>query len=201
MSGAKKCNASLITAAIAATLLLVCGIAPPQAFAASPAASTRIYFIAGFASALDDQQKLASLFAVDGVPIEAVPPSFWRLVVRQVAGAYRESGEALHVILVGHSMGAIRAYEVAAALDRRGIPVDLVIGFDPTREATVSPNVVRAVNFFLTPDVAPVVPAPGFHGQLVNEVVGDIAELPHHDIIYDAELHQRALSEITHALR
>lgn len=189
----------------AVALAVACLMAPAQGLAtpAAPAAEggARILFIAGFASAFDDRERLSGLFAVDGVTTEAFPPGLWLFAVHDAAQAYRRSGGTLHIVLVGHSMGAIRAYEVAAALGRRGIPVDLVIGFDPTREAVVSGNVARAVNFFLTPDVAPVVPGPDFHGVLVNDVVGDIAAIPHHDIIYDEALHRRALREIERAIR
>ncbi len=160
----------------------------------------RIYFIAGFASAFDNLDKLTALFALSGVPTSTYPPAFWHAVVRDATRAYRASGGQTDIVLVGHSLGAIHVYEVAQALERRGIPVALIIGFDPTREAEVTGNVAVALNFFLTPDVEPVVAAPDFAGTLTNEIVGDIAVLPHHDIIYDETLRQRALGAIRRAI-
>jgi len=184
-------------------IVLAAGIlsAPRQAAAElSNGDEARIVFIAGFASAFDDRERLAGVFAVDDVSTEAYPPYLWHMVVRDIVRAFRRSEGHLHIILIGHSMGAVRAYEVAAALDRRGVPVDLIIGFDPERGVSVTDNVARAVNFFLTPDVDPVVPGPGFSGQLVNEVVGDIAVIAHHDIIYDDVLRRRTFDEIERAL-
>jgi len=100
---------------------------------------------------------------------------------------------------VGHSMGVIRAYEAAAALDP--IPVALVIGFDPTRPAYVSPNVETAINFFLEPNVIPVEPLPGFAGVLLNEIVGHEDDIDHGEIIYDEGLRSRAIQEIQSVVR
>jgi hypothetical protein len=185
--------ASALLAAIAATAALTRA-------EALPGDETRVYFIPGFASAFDDLGELAGLFAIEGIPTEALPPIMWHVLVAEIATAYRHSGRALHIVLVGHSMGAVKAYDIAAALGRRGIPVDLIIGLDPLREASVPDNVARAVNYFLAPEVIPVRPAAGFSGVLINEIVGDEAAIAHHDIIYDEALIERAIAEILRLL-
>ena len=129
-----------------------------------------------------------------------VPPILWHQVVREAASLYRRDGEAARIILIGHSVGAFYVYRIAESLGRRNVPVDLVIGLDPNRELEVSQNVIRAVNYFLTPEVSHVVPGPGFSGQLVNMVVGDITTLAHRDIILDEDIRHRTREEIRRAI-
>ena len=158
-----------------------------------------IYFIAGFASAFDDLDKLDRLFAVDGLPAKAFPPMLWRQAVRDAEERYRLNGDTTRIILVGHSFGGNKVYRAAQRLAEEGIPVALIIGFDQGYLSTVSANVARSVNFFITPDVNFVVPGEGFEGLLVNEIVADETELDHGEMIYDPVLHQRAVEEIRRA--
>ena len=158
-----------------------------------------IYFIAGFASSLDDLDKLDRLFAIDGVPAKTFPPMLWRQVVRDARARYRVNGDNTTIILIGHSFGGNKVYRVAERLAEEGVPVALIVGFDQGYQSTVAANVARAVNFFITPDTEFVLPGEGFQGALINEIIADETELDHGEMIYDPVLRERALEEIRRA--
>ncbi len=162
--------------------------------------STSIYFVAGFAAIFDDLQALDRLFEVDGIPAKAYPPVLWRNVVRDAVDRHRQNGDVTTIILIGHSVGARKVYQIAESLSRKEVPVALIVGLDPVRKSEVPDNVARAVNYFISPDVAFVVPGPGFDGQLINEIVADIAILAHGDIIYEEAIRLRAFGEIRQAI-
>jgi hypothetical protein len=119
--------------------------------------------------------------------------------VRGLTGQARDaarSGQKL--LLLGHSMGADAAAKIACRLAGDEIPVDLLIGFDPTKFACpyIPANVKRAVCFYQK-EFAEFLgrgqfhPAADFTGACMNERV------PYrHKVMDDAvELHDRVLAE------
>lgn len=102
------------------------------------------------------------------------------------------------LLLLGHSMGADAAVKIACRLAGDDIPVELLIGFDPTKFACpyVPANVKRALCFHQKEfgdylGRGQFYPAADFTGACVNERV------PYrHKVMDDAvELHDRVLEE------
>lgn len=52
------------------------------------------------------------------------------------------------VVLIGHSLGANEQIKVARALDKAGIPVDLLVTVDAVSQTRVPPNVKYALNVY-----------------------------------------------------
>ncbi|MCC6946962.1 MAG: hypothetical protein IT539_04260 [Bradyrhizobiaceae bacterium] len=116
-------------------------------------------------------------------------------LARQAADVAREGRKLL---LLGHSMGADAAVKIASRLAREQVPVDLLIGFDPTTFACpqVPPNVKRALCFYQKEfgdflGRGQFSPARDFAGECLNERV------PYrHKKMDDAPaLHDRVLAE------
>ena len=116
-------------------------------------------------------------------------------LTRQAAAAARGGNKLL---LLGHSMGADAAVKIACRLADENLPVDLLIGLDPTKFACpdVPANVKRALCFYQQEfgdylGRGRFSPATQFAGECVNERV------PYgHKVMDDApELHERVLSE------
>lgn len=145
--------------------------------------------------ALRDTLRAEGIDATTHVEGVIIPHTNVRSLARQAADAAR-AGQRL--LLLGHSMGADAAVKIATRLAQEALPVDLLIGFDPTKFACplVPANVKRALCFhqkefgdFL--GRGHFHPGDGFSGALTNERV------PYrHKKMDDApELHERVLAE------
>lgn len=200
-SGLRPLVRRIAVGAITAVLAVSASLPMAMAGAASHDVA-RVFFIAGFASALDaDLGRLDDHFSVPGVRGEVYVPLLWRRAARDAAAVYEESGGTTRIILIGHSMGGQKVYKAAQYLNERGVPVALVIAFDPARGSEVPANVAASVNYYLEPNLSPVTPGPGFHGRLDNSIVGSEAEMEHRELIYYEAVLTAALSEIRRALR
>jgi hypothetical protein len=88
-----------------------------------------------------------------------------------------------------------RRLEMAAYLNRKGIPVALVVPFDGTGSFLTPANVARLVNLTQR-KYAYMRPGPGFHGSLANVDVSGDPNIGHISINKSPRLHARAISEV-----
>lgn len=118
-------------------------------------------------------------------------------IVGVITARYR-AGDHGPVILIGHSLGADAVMTMAQALDRRGVPVALVIPFDGTASYPAPKNVACVLN--LTQRVyARVRPGNGFHGKLTNVDVSGTAGIDHFTIDKSPRLQAYALNSVVRA--
>lgn len=193
---------------IAAILLAACTETSREAVTHEPGGHGQVVLIRGLANVFSTGlDSLASELKKEG--IEARPVSLSNSAARAttIARAYRASPANRPVILVGHSFGADQALEISRDLEKRGVPVALIVTFDPTSKGPVPANVRRAVNMYTGGKEiwAPVAPAPGFRGQLVNMDVKNgsdaVAGVNHFNVEKAERLHKIAIREIKSALR
>jgi len=71
----------------------------------------------------------------------------WQSVAQRIAQKYSRGHKDI-VVVIGHSLGANAAFDVANALDRQNIPVELIVTFDATSPQPVPKNVLHFVNFY-----------------------------------------------------
>jgi pimeloyl-ACP methyl ester carboxylesterase len=103
-----------------------------------------------------------------------------------------------NVVIIGHSLGANAAFSMAEDLGKHGIPVPLIIAYDPTSPMTASSNVARVVNFYASNNgwgVA-VGRGPGFRGTLSNVDLSGRGEVGHTDIDKSPALHAQSINYI-----
>ena len=112
----------------------------------------------------------------------------------QAAAAYRAGTEG-PIILIGHSLGADAVMEMAAYLDKKGIPVALVVPFDGTQSFSTPKNVGRLLNVTQR-DYAYMRRGPGFHGSLTNLDVSSDPNIGHITIDKSPRLHARVIAEV-----
>lgn len=93
----------------------------------------------------------------------------WRTPAEEAIKRYELDPRPAPIILIGHSAGGDAALSFAYRLKEKGIPVSLVVTFDPTRRAGEVPgnveryvNIYQSTNFFGGGDVKP---ALDFHGH------------------------------------
>jgi thioesterase domain-containing protein len=118
----------------------------------------------------------------------------WKTIADKAAADYKAKKEG-PIILIGHSLGADAAMEMADYLGDKGVPVALVVPFDGTQSFLASANVVRVINFTQR-DYAYIQPGPGFRGSLNNVDLSSAHDIDHLNIDKSPELHARVLTEI-----
>jgi pimeloyl-ACP methyl ester carboxylesterase len=134
--------------AVAWALLLAAFSLPAEASAAGPDASGKgiVYLLRGglnvFSTGMDD---IAAKLRDRGINARSIGFMSWQDIARDIAEQYQQRPRP--IVVGGHSFGANAALLAAAQLGRHGIPVALVILFDPTDPMSASANVARVVNF------------------------------------------------------
>jgi hypothetical protein len=114
-----------------------------------------------------------------------------------IADRYRQ-GVRENVVIIGHSLGANAAFQMAEQLGKSNIPVPLIIAYDPTAPMTASSNVARVVNFYSSTNGwgTSVARGAGFRGTLANVDLSRRGEVGHTDIDKSPSLHTQSISYI-----
>jgi thioesterase domain-containing protein len=121
------------------------------------------------------------------IPIEAIADG--------AAAAYKAKKEG-PIVIIGHSLGADAAMEMADYLGDKGVVVALVVPFDGTQSLLPVPaNVARVINFTQR-DYAYMRPGPGFRGSINNIDLSSDSELGHLNIDKSPALHARVIEEV-----
>ena len=117
--------------------------------------------------------------------------SEWQSPADQAASNYKDGKDP--IILIGFP-GATFS-ERSGYLNRKNIPVALVVPFDGTQSFSTPAKVGRLVNFTQR-KYAYMRPGPDFHGSLANVDVSGDASIDHINIDKSPRLHTRAISEV-----
>jgi hypothetical protein len=150
---------------------------------AARAAGSHVYFIRGI---FNVSVGLDAMAARVGIPSSIFGDGDGGTIAAQATADY-QSGRAHTIILVGHSLGAGTAVEVARQLNSAGVPVALVLLLDPVGASAVSPNVARVINLYVSGGQGVSVGAePGFRGSLNNVDVKNDPARPDHMTIQSA---------------
>ena len=132
---------------LAATIILALGSEPgtAQSGAGTAQARAHVYMLRGlmniFSLGMDSFEELNK----SGVYATVHNHSEWQSLADQAALDYK-AGKEDPIILIGHSLGADAVTEMAAYLNRKRIPVALVVPFDGTSSFLTPANVGRLVN-------------------------------------------------------
>jgi len=118
----------------------------------------------------------------------------WQGLADQAAAKYKAGTEG-PIIIIGHSLGADAAMEMANYLGKKGVPVALVVPFDGTQSLSAGPNVARVMNLTQR-DYAYMRRGPGFHGSLNNVDVSGDPNIDHLNIDKSPRLHARVIGEV-----
>ncbi len=122
----------------------------------------------------------------------------WRSLTGEMIANYR-SGNHEPIVLIGHSAGADSTISIAQALNQYGIPVALIVNFDPVSPDPVPPNVKQIVNYYVPAGWGAAVAAdPRFKGKLAN--VNENATANHFSIDKDDSLQRQTIAKVMAAL-
>jgi hypothetical protein len=159
---------------------------------------THVYLLRGwldvFSTGMDD---LTVKLNRRGIQATAHGHADYMTLADKIAADYAR-GVRERVVIIGHSLGANAAIDMAARLGQRRIPVPLVITYDPTQVMQAPANVSRLVNFYQSNNGwgTRVAPGPGFRGTLNNIDLAREADLGHTGIDKSSRLHMQSISFI-----
>lgn len=163
----------------------------------------QIYLFRGLANVfslgMDDMSKELT---AQGIPNQVLNHANWPRISAEITAKYKANPKRTRpIVLVGHSLGANAVLVMGQQLARNGVPVDLIVTFDPTTKGPIAPGVRRYLNLYQSNNgwaEALDVPA-GAGKRVINSDVrkrSDIKTVSHFDIEKNRVLHQQVVSEI-----
>jgi hypothetical protein len=160
----------------------------------------RAYLFRGVAGLLYSRgmDSLAARIQQAGIPASVQTYLLWRPVAEEAIRDYRRDPQP--ITLIGHSMGGDSALAFAERLNAEGIPVSLLVTFDPTRIADdVPPNVERYINVFQSSNFmggGNVVQGARFHGHYASYNLKDHNEIVHINIDKSEQIQEQLVTKI-----
>src|SRR5215469_1515998 len=127
--------------------------------------------------------------------------SGWQSVAHRIADKYSRGHKDI-IVIIGHSLGANAAFDIANQLERQNIPIELIVTFDATRPQTVPNNGLHFVNFYQQNGFGkPVTAGPDFKGELNNIDLTADTGLSHTTIEKSPRLHMMIMNKIEEVVR
>lgn len=129
--------------------------APDGGLAQQKPATGKAYVFRGMGGrfASSEMDYLRDKIAASGIDAETYNHINWSGPADEAIGRYRKAPQP--IMAMGHSAGGDAALAFAWKLKRAGVPVSLVVAFDPTRRAPAVPNnvdrfinIYQSMNFF-----------------------------------------------------
>lgn len=117
----------------------------------------------------------------------------WRGLASRTVESAQAGSLKRPLAVIGHSFGADDAIALAGRLGAAGVPVDLLVTFDPSWVLAVPHGPRRVLNFHQDRDAYArrLTPGPGFDGRIENrQVTGE----SHLSIDKDLDLHRQVLA-------
>jgi len=184
---------------LAGIFLVLCSVLVGIAGSTDASAAGRrpghVYLMRGvlnvFSLGMDD---IAYKLQATGVAASTQNYLGWRGLADDIIANYR-GGNREPIILMGHSAGADATIDVARRLQGSGVPVALIVNFDPVSPAPVPPNVAQIVNYYVPAGWgAAVAPDRRFKGKLAN--VNESSSDNHFTIDKSEDLQSKAIAKV-----
>jgi hypothetical protein len=168
-----------------------------SAEASNVGGETRVYLLRGLLNVFSlGMDTLAEKLNAGGIRAEVHPHDSWSAVAAGIASDYRR-GLRGPVVLIGHSLGADVIFSLAERLDSDGVPVRLMVSFDPTNSYAAPKNVDYMLNLFQHNGFGRRVAAgPGFRGELNNMNLSSDKSIDHTSIDKSPALHNLVIAKI-----
>jgi len=102
------------------------------------------------------------------------------------------------IVIIGHSLGAISAMDMARMLQAGHVPVSLVVTFGPIGDLQAPGNVARVVNYFQSKGYSKgrVLRGPGFHGSISNVDLQASPDINHVNMVGVARLQAQVIARV-----
>lgn len=157
-----------------------------------------VYLLRGllniFSLGMDD---LAAKLQRRGVSAGVYEYGQWESLCNDAAARYRAGGGP--IVLVGHSLGADAVVDMANKLGQMGVPVALVVAFDPTVSNVLTGKTTSTfINYYQSDNGfgRPVARGGGFRGNLSNIDLRKHTEFGHGSIDKSGMLHNAVIGRV-----
>jgi hypothetical protein len=170
------------------------------AVTAAPSETGRpyVYLLRGllnvFSLGMDD---LAAKLQRRGIAANVYEYGQWESLCQDAAARWHSS--RTQIVVVGHSLGGDAVIYMANRLGQMGIPVALVVAFDPVHPVPLTGGTTaRFVNLYQSNNGwgAAVPRGAGFHGELSNVDLRTRGDISHTSIDKSARLHEIVISRV-----
>jgi hypothetical protein len=158
---------------------------------------TRVYLLRGLLNIFSlGMDALSDKLNAMGIQAEVFNHDSWPSVASKIIEDYK-NGQRGAVVLIGHSLGADVLFSLTERLDKDGVPVRLVVPFDPTSSYEATKNVDYLLNFYqLNGFGRRVTAGPGFRGELTNMDLSKDQSIGHGSIDKSTQLHDLVVAKI-----
>ena len=133
-----------------------------------------------------------------GLPAQVTNFTNWRGYATILVSQYRTDKTIAPVVIIGHSLGADSAIDMANYLGSNGVPVRLVVTFDGVHAGhTVGRGIAEVINYYKSDGVGKEIKAgASFTGKLTNVDVSDRKGIDHLNIEKSPTLHAEVLAKL-----
>jgi pimeloyl-ACP methyl ester carboxylesterase len=197
-------------AVVAATLLLAGLLSaeavptpvprPQHAATSAQPEHGRVFLLRGLINVFSfGMDRLARKLEAKGIPSRVTNFTHWREFGVLLASQYRTDKTIPPVVIIGHSLGADSAVDMANLLAERGVPVRLVVAFDGVNNGhVVGKGIDEVINYYLSNGYGKKIEASAeFSGTLANIDLSEREEIDHLNIDKSASLHDEVLAKVT----
>jgi hypothetical protein len=126
--------------------------------------------------------------------------SEWVELADEAIKLHKSDPEKWPIVLIGHSNGADMTINMAYRMKEKGVPVALIVAYDPTRfSGNVPSNVQRFINLYQATNLlggGRIHPAHDFRGQLINVDLRNHFEIGHMNIDKSRRLQQEVIAKV-----
>ena len=180
--------------ALFAALVVLC-VAQP---ALAQQNRAHVYLLRGLANVFSlGMDDLAKKLNARGIPATVHEYGQWASLADAAAAESRATGNS-PIIIVGHSLGADAAVEMAERLTALGTPPKLVVTFDPVGVTQVGASAGYFINYYQSNNGygKRLTAGPGFRGNIVNRNLNAIGGIDHFNIEKSPRLHDEVITQV-----
>ncbi|MDJ0612266.1 MAG: hypothetical protein QNJ29_01215 [Rhizobiaceae bacterium] len=121
----------------------------------------------------------------------------WQEIADDVVARSKKKRVSYPVIIVGHSLGGNESSKFANYLAERGVPVSLIVAFDPVETGYVGPGIGKVINYYLPKSADNrILSKDGFKGEISNVDVTVDPDITHTNVDKNPEFQAATLKSI-----
>lgn len=193
-----------LTKSFSAAMLALSVVVAPVAMP-SQANAEEVYVIRGFLNVFSaGMNQITNKLRARGVNAKAYSNGAYEGLANDIIKRHKQGRVSLPIVILGHSVGGQEAPKMSNKLTKAGVPVKLVVGFDPGFAPPVpfTSGSPRVVNYWVAKGSRGNKYRRGgsFSGSISNIDIGTFSKADHVGIDKDAQVQARAVSLVLGAV-